>query len=161
MQGSTHRELLKIKNLRSHLKQEVIELQEWTMLERMMEGSKTNKVLVKGFHFNGKMKSYLGTLPFSDARSLFMLRYRMLPTKANYRGRWKGSECNICGREDNDKHLFDCPGFGDLLINGITHDLFFDEYFINNGNGLSAAAKIITQIKERLEVIQESDEKYE
>ena len=39
----------------------------------MLEGSKTNSVLLSGFDYNGKMKDYLNFLTFKEAKAVFML----------------------------------------------------------------------------------------
>ena len=50
----------------------------------MLLGSKCDSVLLNDFNFDGKPKSYLVELPINEARVIFMLRYRMIPTKINF-----------------------------------------------------------------------------
>jgi len=62
-------------------------------------------VLTKGFNFDGKVKKYLTNLPFVEARAVFMVRARMLPTKSNFKGRQKMERynyCVICGKEETE-----------------------------------------------------------
>ena len=80
----------------------------------MLKESKADRILLKGFAFDGRTISYLRDEPFPEARAVFTLRARMLPTKGNFRGRW-GSECHFCSNPENDIHLFACAGFSDLL----------------------------------------------
>ena len=87
---------------------------------RMLESTKMNGILLKENNkFDGKMNLYLKTLNFQDARSVFMLRCRMLQTRTNFHGRWPGDLCSVCGEEDTDQHVFVCPGFQDLTC-GLT-----------------------------------------
>ena len=117
------------------------------MVEQMLRESKTDRLLLHNFEFNGKVKKYLLDLPFHEARAVFMLRTRMLPTKDNFRGRW-GLECAYCGNVESDPHLFSCAGYSDLL-GGIDMDLFLtldcpiDELLLG--------AKQLLKVIERLE----------
>ena len=97
---------------------------------------------------------YLCELDFDDARAVFMARYRMLPTKSNFPGRWEGSACNVCGFQDTDIHVFTCPGYKDLNPDGISLDLFWDAEALNDMKVMSPAAKIMNEIITRMEDIQ-------
>ena len=119
----------------------------------MLEGSKTNSVLLSGFDYNGKMKDYLNFLTFKEAKAVFMLRYRMLPTRTNCPGRWSSSFCGICGNQDTDKHLFHCPGFIDLL-HGLAYEMFFDKEVMKNKEKMRHAAQSVMKVEERLQLLQ-------
>ena len=91
--------------LRKICKERLVKLQEKRVMEKMIEVSKSDNLLLQDFQFDGKMKDYLYQLPFEEARVIFMLRARMFPTKANYKGRWKSEECEFCAKPENDKHV--------------------------------------------------------
>ena len=104
--------------------------------------------MFSGFNFDGKMKAYLSELPFHEARVIFMLRSRMMPTKENFHGRW-GHECRFCSSSESDLHLFSCAGYSDLL-EGINFDMFMT--LEGSLDDLSRGAKQLLKVKERLEV---------
>ena len=124
----------------------------------MVESSKMDKMLLTGFSYDGKIKSYLTELDFKDARSVFMARYRMLPSKSNFPGRWIGELCNVCGIKDTDRHIFRCPGYMDLA-KGIEYEMFFDDKIIKDSNKLKELASKLTRIIKRMESIKELDAK--
>ena len=70
------------------LKKKIIQIQKERLVAEMMADSKTDRLLLHNFHFDGNVKSYLLELPFEEARAVFMLRSRMFPTKDNFKGRW-------------------------------------------------------------------------
>ena len=111
-------------------------------------------LVLHGFSFDGNAKRYLAELNFDEARSVFMARYRMLPTKSNFPGRWKGTKCNLCGFLDSDAHLFTCPGYADLNPDDVRLDMFLNEEILNDMNVLSAAARCLCNIIVRLEEVQ-------
>ena len=113
-------DLLEQSDIRSFMKKKVLEIQSKQLLQQMLLSSKMDRVLLSGFKFDGKIMKYLCELDFADARAVFMTRYRMLPTKSNFPGRWKRTTCNICGFEDTDAHIFNCPGYADLNTAGIS-----------------------------------------
>ena len=125
------------------------------LLKRMLICSKMDKILVNGFHFDGRVRSYLVELDFEQARAVFMIRFRMLPTKTNFPGRWSGTLCNVCGFEDTDAHLFVCPGYQDIITNDIWYDMFWDDSILNDTAQLKEAAKILLSVIQRLEQIQD------
>ena len=141
-------------DIRSYMKMKVIEVQKQQLFEKMMIGSKMDMVLTSGFKYDGTAKKYLAELNFDEARSVFMARYRMLPTKSNFPGRWKGKMCNLCGFEDSDVHLFSCPGYADLNPNSVRLDMFWNEEVLNDMKILSAAARCLSSIIVRLEEVQ-------
>ena len=102
------------KEIRQIMKKKIIEMQSGKLGMRMLEESKTDRILLHGFCFDGQMKRYLVELPFEEARVIFMLRCRMFPTKENFKGRW-GTECRYCSCTETDMHLFSCAGYKDLL----------------------------------------------
>ena len=79
---------------------EIIVMQKERLVQKMMTESKADRILLNGFNFDGKIKLYLSELPFEEARVIFMLRSRMLPTKENFRGRW-GNECRFCSSTES------------------------------------------------------------
>ena len=141
-------------DIRNFMKRRIIEIQKEQLLKNMMLSSKMGMVLMSGFQYDGKAQKYLLELDFNEARCVFMARYRMLPTKSNFPGRWKGTTCNICGFVDSDVHLFTCPGYADLNPNNVKLDMFWNEDVLNNMVVLSAAAKCVHDIIERLEEVQ-------
>ena len=147
-------DLLQKADIRSYMKEKVIEIQGKQLLQQMLLSSKTDRVLLSGFKFHGNVMKYLCELDFADARAVFMTRYRMLPTKSNFPGRWKGTSCNICGFEDTDVHVFNCPGYTDLNTTGISIDLFWNAEAIENMEVLAPAANIVNRMIARMEEIQ-------
>ena len=147
-------EIRVVDDIRGFMKKKCIEVQKQQLTEQMMLGSKTDMVLISGCSYDGSAKKYLAELSFDEARSVFMARYRMLPTKSNFPGRWKGNLCNLCGFEDSDVHLFTCPGYADLNPDGVALDMFWDEEILNDMRILSAAARCLCKIIERLEDVQ-------
>ena len=141
-------------NVREVLKKKVVKLQSVQLLSRMIIGSKMDRVLVKGFSYDGSMKKYLTELNFQEARAIFMSRYRMWPTKENFPGRWSGENCNICGRRDTDEHIFTCPGYTDLINEKFEYDVFWEQECLNDTMRLKAVAGSVIKIIERLEIIQ-------
>ena len=141
-------------SVREVLKKKVIKLQSVQLLSRMIIGSKMDRVLVKGFSYDGSMKKYLTELNFQEARAIFMSRYRMWPTKENFPGRWSGENCNICGRRDTDEHIFTCPGYTDLINEKFEYDVFWEQECLNDTMRLKAVAGSVIKIIERLEIIQ-------
>ena len=117
----------------------------------MLMQSKTDRLLINSFHFDGQRKAYLD-LPFHCARIVFMVRCRMMPTKDNFPGRWKGTGCNVCGMRDTDEHLFTCPGFSDIMDDSMSLELFF---IVSDLKVLESAAEKMLKVVERLEVLQE------
>ena len=109
------------------LKKKVVGIQAAELLKRMMVSSKMDKVIFSGFCFDGSMMRYLSELNLKHARAIFMSRYRMWPTKANYPGRWKDCLCNVCGMKDTDYHIFRCPGYSDIIKGQFTFDIFWDK----------------------------------
>ena len=111
-------------------------------------------MLVNGFRFDGKSQKYLSELDFPEAKVVFLARYRMLPAKTNFPGRWKGDKCNVCGFQDTDTHMFTCPGYADLNPECINIEVFWDEQYLNDMNLLSPAAKMLIKMVDRMEEIQ-------
>ena len=110
--------------IREELKKKIICIQKERLVENMLQESESDRLLLYNFQFDGKAKNYLEELPFNEARVVFMLRCRMLPTKDNFKGRW-GTECEYCGSVESDVHLFSCAGYTDLL-SGARYDMFMN-----------------------------------
>ena len=141
-------------DVRGVLKKKAVELQSIQLLGRMMASSKTDRVLVNGFSFDGNIMKYLIELDFFEARAIFMARYRMWPTKTNYPGRWTGDKCNICDMVDTDEHIFSCPGYVDLVNGQCEYGMFWNQDVLNDSVKLKSVAAIALKIIERLEVVQ-------
>ena len=139
-------------DLRTMLKEKAIKIMESRLMEQMMAISKTDRILLKSFRFDGKRKDYLN-LPFDDAKIIFMIRTRMLLTKDNFPGRWAGVNCNVCGRLDTDPHLFSCPGYSDLINDNMSYDMFI---LLNVSlETLRSGAIRMRMVNERLKVLQD------
>ena len=150
-------ELVKVKDIRKHLKKKLIKIQGNEIMRRMTLGSKTDELLLNNFQYNGKIKKYLVDLKFDEAKVIFLFRTRMFPTRANYPGRWSSIDCKFCGNIDNDKHLFRCPGYVDLMSQDTNYEMFFKiDHF--NVKEMEKAAKCLLKIKDRLEKIQDDEE---
>ena len=147
-------DLVEATNVRRVLKKVVTKLQGDDLLRKMLLCSKMDKVLLSGFKFDGFCKQYLCDLDFSDARVIFMARYRMLPTKSNYPGRWNGLLCNACGLEDLDEHIFSCPGYYDIVDHEIHYDMLWNNEVLKDMNLLKKIACNMKMIIERIEDIQ-------
>ncbi len=146
-------------NAREYLKRAVTKLQSHILLRKMMLSSKTDMALLAGFSFHGYAKKYLHRLNFEDAKIIFMSRYRMWPTKANFSERWSGTQCNICGYEDTDKHIFSCPGYIDIISQGqIQYDMFWNEKVLEDMELLKQMAKVVKLLISRMEMIQKVGE---
>ena len=113
-----------------------------------------NGALLQGFLYDGKIKMYLTELSFREARAIFMSRYRMWPTKANFPGRWEGLECNICGMDDTDDHVCCCPGYKDIVPEGMNMNIFWDDDLLGNVEKLKSVAQCVIQIIDRMESLQ-------
>ena len=147
-------ELVEVNDVRKVMKEKVLNLQQQQLFKRMSVSSKMDKILLSGFIFTGKAMKYLTELDFEEARAVFMIRYRMMPTKANFPGRWSGSVCNVCGFEDTDAHVFHCPGYQDIISEEMSYNMFWDPDILNDIGKLQVAAKILLGLIERMEEIQ-------
>ena len=152
--GVSFPDLLEKENIREYMKEKTLEVQGRQLLEMMLVSSKMDRILVNGFKFDGKSQVYLSELDFREARAIFLARYRMLPVKMNFPGRWKGEECNICGFKDTDTHIFTCPGYVDLNPDGICLQVFWDVKYLSDMIVLSHAAKTLIKLIDRMEKIQ-------
>ncbi len=148
-------ELAAVDDIRKFLKKKVVKIQARELLKRMTLGSKMDRVIVNGFSFDGSMKSYLLKVNYIESQAIFMTRYRMWPTKVNFPGRW-GDElsCNVCGSEDNDEHIFLCPGYCDLIIPGTSLRQFFDENVMKDNEKLKLLAEMAIKLIERMKILQ-------
>ena len=143
--------LVKHVNIRYYLKRELIKMNQKIIRSKMMALSKTDMLLMNNWSFDGKVKRYLLELPFDEARVVFMLRTKMLPTRMNFRGRWGDTKCKLCGDDNSDVHLFWCAGYKDLVQN-TKYEMFFDDKC--KTEKLSEGAKCLSRIVKRLEQIQ-------
>ena len=133
--------------LREFIKKKVVCIQTERTFASMCLASKSD-LLLGNFNFESSPKKYLLELPFRLARIVFMFRCRMFPTKNNFKERW-GSECQYCNVEENDLHLFACPGYMDLL-SGIKYEWFVN--FECSMAELAAGAEALLRVKDRLEI---------
>ena len=147
-------DMKKAANVRKVLKKAVTKLQSDTLLRKMILSSKMDRVLLSGFEFDGFCKQYLCDLDFNDARLIFLARYRMLPTKSNYEGRWNGTQCNVCGLEDLDEHIFSCPGYQDIIDPEIKYEMLWDKEVLKDMGILKKIADCLKLIIERMKEIQ-------
>ena len=139
---------------RQALKKLAVEVQRKRIIEEMMNGSKTDKMLLN-FNYDGHVKNYLTALPFDEARIIFMWRSRMFPTKCNYPNRWSSSKlCNFCCRLDTDDHLLDCCGYMDIHHGKVTPEVFWS-VDCDDLDKLRSGARTIMEIFDRLVTINE------
>ena len=139
------------KQIRKHLKKEIVAMQSQKLGKNMLLESKCDRLLLNDFNFDGKPKRYLTELPFNEARVIFMLRCKMFPTKNNFQGRWDNkSERRYCSCTETDLHLFSCGGYRDLLA-GVR----FENFMALNVSmeELARGAKALLKVKERLEMV--------
>ena len=136
------------------MKKVVVEVQAQVLLKKMMLSSKTDKIILGGFSYDGTPQKYLTLLDFEDAKAIFVSRYRMWPTKSNFPGRWNGTECNICGNEDSDQHIFKCPGYTDVIDKNYSYEMFWDEETFTNLALLKDLARMAKNIIHRIETVQ-------
>ena len=147
--------LVLIKDVRKALKKKVLEIQSRELLKRMALSSKMDRVIFSGFSFDGLMMNYLNELSFEEARAIFMTRYRMWPTKVNFQGRWgENVDCNVCGIEDNDEHVFTCPGYADIVQGKLRIEMFWDEEVLKNTELLKMAAQMVIKVINRMKSLQ-------
>ena len=151
-------ELIEMKDVRKYMKEKVVVMQGKQLLECMLVSSKMDHVLLGGFRYDGKVMKYLQELDFDEARAVFMCRYRMLPSKTNFPGRWKGTACDICGFDDTDLHVFSCPGYQDIEMENVTLNMFWNPETLNNIELISKGAKVMVNIIRRMEEIKGIDE---
>jgi hypothetical protein len=150
-------ELSEKRNIRIFLNKKLVLMQSGELVKRMLVSSKMDNTLLNEFCFNGNMMPYLRKLSFQEARAIFVARYRMWSTKKNFPGRWINLQCNICGRDDTDEHIFMCPGFRDL-VDGVTYNMYWDKDSLEDSESLKVMADTAMQINKRLELIQKLDD---
>ena len=139
---------------RKAVKKLVVEVQSRRIIEDMLKGSKTDKMLLN-YHYDGHMKDYLKTLPFDEARVIFMWRSKMFPTKCNFPDRWSNSKlCNFCCSIDTDEHLLDCCGYMDIHQGKVNPEVFWS-IDGNNTDNLRFGAGVLMEIYDRLLAINE------
>ena len=149
--------LVCVNDVRELMKKRVIEIQSGELLKRMVLSSKMDRVLVSGYKYDGTMMKYLSGLNFRQARAIFMSRYRMWPTKTNFPGRWRGTECNCCGHKDTDEHILVCPGYSDIVDGSFALEVFWDEVVLNDMERLKYIADTVVRLIERMEQVQGID----
>ena len=147
-------QILNVTNIREYMKKIVAKVQAQVLLKKMMLSSKTDKIILGGFSYDGSPKKYLSLLDFEDAKVIFMSRYRMWPTKSNFPGRWDGTNCNICGYEDSDQHIFKCPGYKDVIDKNLSYEMLWDEESFRNLALLKDLARMAKNIIYRIETVQ-------
>ena len=150
-------ELLSENDVRQVLKKKITEIQSGELLKRMTLSSKMDRVIIGGYGYKGNMMNYLSKLNFWQARAIFMARYQMWPTKDNFPGRWKGTNCNCCGSRDTDEHILLCPGYADIVGGKFEFEVFWDEEVLKNVEKLKTIADTVLLLIERMEHIQSLD----
>ena len=118
-------QLIKVQDIRKYMKKIITEYQKIILMKKMMVLSKTDG-MVCNFRFDGKPMPYLEKLPFESAKTVFLLRARMFPTKENFSGRWENNKCYFCEEVETDRHLFICPGYYDITNGVLQYNTFFD-----------------------------------
>ena len=113
-----------------------------------------DRVMSGGYSYDGKMKRYLFELNFQEARAIFMARYRMWPTKANFPGRWPGTACNVCGCNDTDEHVLSCPGYADIVKGKVQYQMFWDSEVLNDMEKMKEIGSVVVELLERMEQMQ-------
>ena len=146
--------LTRVGNVREFLKNKVTKIQSSVLSNKMLMSSKMDRFIVNGFEYSGKSMRYLNELSFLQARAIFMTRCRMWPTKANYPGRWSGSECNVCGLNDTDEHIPTCPGYYDIVAGKFEFGVFWDKVVLEDMEKLKILADVVIILIERMEKIQ-------
>ena len=149
--------LVKVEDVREVLKKKVIDIQASQLITRMVASSKMDRVILGGYHYDGKMKKYLFELDFWQARAIFMARYRMWPTKDNFPGRWLGFACNICGMRDTDEHVLSCPGYADIVNGKVQYAMLWDSVVLEDMDKMKEIGAICAEVIVRMEVIQNMD----
>ena len=81
----------------------------------------------------------------------------MWPTKDNFPGRWKGTNCNSCGYRDTDEHILLCPGYADIVDGKFGFGVFWDEEVLKDAEKLKNIADTVIVLIERMEHIQSLD----
>ena len=153
--GTSLDALVKVKDVRKFLKKCVVSLQSDQLLKRMLLSSKMDRTALNEYSYDGKMMQYLYELDFTEARAIFMTRYRMWPTKRNFPGRWDGVICNFCNLEDTDEHIFMCPGYKDIMDDAhVVYSMFWDRHVLKDTVKLKALAAVAIKVIERLELAQ-------
>ena len=152
--GVSLQSLVCANDVRELLKKKATEIQSGELLKRMVLSSKMDRVLVSGYKYDGTMMKYLSVLNFRQARAIFMSRYRMWPTKDNFPGRWRGTECNCCGHRDTDEHILVCPGYSDIVDGSFDFEVFWDEVVLNDIERLKDIADTVVRLIERMEQVQ-------
>ena len=141
------------KAVRTHLKKRIVSVQGKRLAAKMMLGSKAG-VLLMDYEYEGKIKKYLIEMEFGEARVIFMLRAKMIPTKENFRGRWASQECSFCSQLETDMHLFSCCGYIDLLGDVNYWALIRLQA---SGDEMSRGARRLMRAIERLELVHRDD----
>ena len=127
-----------------------------TYIKRMLLSSKMDRTALNEYSYDGKMMQYLYDLEFTEARAIFMTRYRRWPTKRNFPGRWDGFTCNFCNLEDTDEHIFKCPGYKDIMDDNtqVVYSMFWDKHVLKDNVKLKSLAALAIKVIERLELAQ-------
>merc|ERR1712179_499502 len=82
-----------------------------------------------------------------EARMIFLLKANMIETKANFKGQFINNlKCEICGKEENTQHLFECEGYTDIRKNIRIEDTPMKTLRRNN---IKAIAEVLNKITEK------------
>ena len=102
-------------------------------------------------------KEYMSKLNFNEARMIFLLKSNMVETKANFKGQFLNDlKCEICGKEENTQHLFECDGYNNIRKNIRVEDTPMKTLRRNN---IKAIAEVLSKITEKRRRIMEEKNK--
>merc|ERR1712179_454680 len=92
-----------------------------------------------------------------EARMIFLLKANMIETKANFKGQFINNlKCEICGKEENTQHLFECEGYTDIRKNIRIEDIPMKTLRRNN---IKTIAEVLNKITEKRRRIMEEKNK--
>ena len=99
----------------------------------------------------------MSKLNFNEARMIFLLKANMVETKANFKGQFRNDlMCEICGKEENTQHLFECEGYTEIRKNIRIEDTPMKTLRRNN---IKAIAEVLNKITEKRRRIMEEKNK--
>ena len=99
----------------------------------------------------------MSKLNFNKARMIFLLKSNMVETKANFKGQFLNDlKCEICGKEENTQHLFECDGYTDIRKNIRIEDTPMKTLRRNN---IKVIAEVLSKILEKRRRIMEEKNK--
>ena len=141
---------IEAKEGKKRIKQYVIKKNKEEIEEEMKKGKKAKDL-------NECNKEYMSKLNFNEARMIFLLKSNMIETKANFKGQFINNlKCEICGKEENTQHLFECEGYTDIRKNIRIEDTPMKTLRRNN---IKTIAEVLNKITEKRRRIMEEKNK--